>query len=99
MSNEIAAVTAQEHKDHNYEVTVIVDGVGTEKHFPAHITVQEAIRRSLPPRDQPDIDKFFMVDGNLGTSALDPQVTLEEAGVRDGHVLSVTKTAGGGGAR
>lgn len=99
MNQQIETANEHERKDHNYEVTVIVDGVGTTKHFPSNITVKEAIRRSLPPRDQPDIDKFFMVDGNLGANALDPQATLESAGVRDGHVLSVTKTAGGGGTR
>ena len=38
-----------------------------------------------------------MVDGNLGALPLDPSLTLQAAGVRDGHVLSITKKNGGGG--
>jgi hypothetical protein len=38
-----------------------------------------------------------MADGDVGTAPLNPDLTLKAAGVRDGHVLSITKKNGGGG--
>ncbi|WP_457337184.1 hypothetical protein [Rhizobacter sp. P5_C2] len=87
----------REEEDRLYEVTVILDGEDKARRFPAAMTVLQAIRRSLPPRDRPNAADFEMVDGNLGTSALDVNLTLKAAGVRDGHVLSITKKNGGGG--
>lgn len=84
-------------EDRFYEVTVILDGLDRPQRFPAEMTVRQAIRRSLPPRDRPQVDQFDMVDGNLGQQALNPDATLKAAGVRDGHVLSITKKNGGGG--
>lgn len=86
-----------EEEDHVYEVKVLLDGEVKDRRFPAALTVLQAIRRSLPPRDRPNASEFEMVDGNLGTNALDPNATLKAAGVRDGHVLSITKKNGGGG--
>ena len=79
------------------KVIVILDGEDKARRFPAAMTVLLAIRRSLPPRDRPNASDFEMVDGNLGTSPLDVNLTLKAAGVRDGHVLSITKKNGGGG--
>lgn len=87
----------REEEDRLYEVVVILDGEDKARRFPAAMTVLQAIRRSLPPRDRPNAAEFEMVDGNLGTSALDVHQTLKAAGVRDGHVLSITKKNGGGG--
>lgn len=87
----------REHEDRFYEVTVVLDGEGRPRRFPAGMTVLEATRRSLPPRDRPQVTEFDMVDGNLGMNPLNPSLTLKAAGVRDGHVLSITKKNGGGG--
>lgn len=84
-------------EDRLYEVVVILDGEEKARRFPASMTVLQALRRSLPPRDRPSAAEFEMVDGNLGTSALDVNLTLKAAGVRDGHTLSITKKNGGGG--
>lgn len=84
-------------EDRFYEVTVLLDGEPTPRRFPATLTVQHAIRRCLPPRDRPQVTDFEMVDGQVGPTPLDPNLTLKEAGVRDGHVLSITKKNGGGG--
>ena len=84
-------------EDRFYEVTVILDGEDRQRRFPAGMTVQQAIRRSLPPRDRPQVTDFEMVDGNLGPLPLDSSLTLKSAGVRDGHILSITKKTGGGG--
>lgn len=87
----------REAEDRLYEVTVILDGEDRPRRFPAMMTVREAIRRSLPPSDRPNVDEFDMVDGDIGTAALNGSSTLKAAGVRDGHVLSITKKNGGGG--
>ena len=87
----------REEEDRLYEVIVILDGEDKARRFPAGMTVLQAIRRSLPPRDRPNVADFEMVDGALGTAALDVNLTLKAAGVRDGHVLSITKKNGGGG--
>jgi hypothetical protein len=83
--------------DHNYSVTVVVDGVPKKHHLPAHMTVLEAVRTCLAPRDKPQAEDFTMVDRQIGTSPLEHSQTLEQAGVRDGHLLSITKRDGGGG--
>lgn len=87
----------REEEDRFYEVTVILDGEDRPRRFPAAMTVIEATRRCLPPADRPKVAEFDMVDGNVGTAALNPSLTLKAAGVRDGHVLSITKKNGGGG--
>lgn len=87
----------REAEDRLYEVIVILDGEDKARRFPAGMTVLQAIRRSLPPRDRPNVTDFEMVDGALGTAALGVNLTLKAAGVRDGHVLSITKKNGGGG--
>ena len=61
------------------------------------MTVLQATLRCLPPRDRPHVSDFDMVDGNIGIAPLDPALTLKAAGVRDHHVLSITKKNGGGG--
>jgi len=87
----------REEEDRFYEVTVLLDGEDRELRFPAAMTVREAIRRCLPPADRPNVSDFDMVDGNIGTAELNPDVTLKAAGVRDEHILSITKKNGGGG--
>lgn len=87
----------REEEDRLYEVVVILDGEDKGRRFPAAMTVLQAVRRSLPPRDRPNATDFEMVDGTLGASVLDVNQTLRAAGVRDGHVLSITKKNGGGG--
>lgn len=87
----------REHEDRFYEVTVILDGEDRDHRFPAMMTVREATRRSLPPRDRPQVNEFDLADGNVGTAPLNPDLTLKQAGVRDGHTLSITKKNGGGG--
>lgn len=89
--------TVPRAEDRFYEVTVILDGEDRPRRFPAMMTVREAIRRSLPPADRQKVDEFDMVDGDVGTGALNASSTLKAAGVRDGHVLSITKKNGGGG--
>jgi hypothetical protein len=88
---------ARDHEDRFYEVTVILDGEDRQRRLPAAMTVREATRRCLPPRDRPQVSEFEMADGDVGTAPLNPDLTLKAAGVRDGHVLSITKKNGGGG--
>jgi hypothetical protein len=87
----------RENEDRFYEVTVLLDGEDRPSRFPAMMTVREATRRSLPPVDRPKVGEFDIVDADVGTSPLSPDLTLKAAGVRDGHVLSITKKNGGGG--
>lgn len=84
-------------EDRFYDVTVILDGEDKQRRFPAMMTVREATRRSLPAKDRPQVNDFDMVDGNTGTAPLNPDISLKDAGVRDGHILSITKKSGGGG--
>lgn len=85
--------------DHRYDVTVLIDGEAQKRRFPSRITVRQAIRRCLPRADRDNVDAFQMVDTNLGTNPLLMEQTLHDAGVRDGHLLSITKKDGGGGAK
>ncbi|MES2928599.1 MAG: hypothetical protein V4843_17380 [Pseudomonadota bacterium] len=87
----------RETEDASYEVVVLLDGEDQVHSFPANITVLEAIRRSLAPRDRDQAAEFVMVDATTGAASLDPNATLKAAGVRDGHTLSITKKNGGGG--
>lgn len=87
----------RDEEDRFYEVTVILDGEDRPRRLPAAMPVHEATRRCLPPADRPKVAEFDMVDGNVATAALNPSLTLKAAGVRDGHVLSITKKNGGGG--
>lgn len=87
----------REAEDRFYDVTVILDGEDKQRRFPAMMTVREATRRSLPAKDRPQVNDFDMVDGNIGTVPLNPDISLKDAGVRDGHILSITKKSGGGG--
>lgn len=87
----------REAEDPTYEVVVLLDGEDEVHSFPANITVLEAIRRSLAPRDRDQVADFVMVDATLGTDSLNPGATLQVSGVRDGHTLSITKKNGGGG--
>ena len=83
--------------DTHYEVTVLLDGVPKQERFPARISVLEAIRMSLAPKDKPKAADFIMVDAAVIRDPLGHSLTLETAGVRDGHTLSITKKDGGGG--
>jgi hypothetical protein len=86
-------------EDQHYDVTVLVDGEAQKRRFPSRMTVRHAMRRCLPRVDRDKVDSFQMVDTNLGMTPLPPEKTLHEVGVRDGHVLSITKKDGGGGAK
>lgn len=88
----------REHDDRFYDVTVLLDGEDHATRFPVELTVQEAIKKSLAPKDKPQVTDFSMVDRNLGTAPLPMNSTLQAAGVRDGHLLSITRNNGGGGA-
>ena len=96
-ANDRFFTSLREPGDRFYDVTVILDGEDKQRRFPAMMTVREAIRRSLPAKDRPQVNDFVMVDGNVGTAPLSPDISLKSAGVRDGHVLSITKKSGGGG--
>lgn len=87
----------RETEDPTFEVVVLLDGEDQVHSFPSHITVLEAIRRSLAPRDRDHVVDFVMVDATLSAASLDPNAALKVAGVRDGHTLSITKKNGGGG--
>ena len=87
----------RDEEDRFYEVTVILDGDDRQRRFPSGITVLNALRRSLPARDRAQVGEFDMVDANVGTAPLAHDLTLKAAGVRDGHILSITKKNGGGG--
>lgn len=97
-----AAAGGQDHSnpstaDHKYQVTVLFDGADSAEEFPVNMKVREAILKCLPPKDKPNVADFEMVDANIGTQPLNADLTLLQAGVRDGHVLSITKKHGGGG--
>ncbi|HEX2544479.1 MAG TPA: hypothetical protein VHL79_06355 [Ramlibacter sp.] len=97
MAQDDHAQPEGQHPDRQYEVTVLLDGVPKPERFPARITVLEAIRMALAPKDKPKASDFLMVDAANSRSPLDHSQTLEAAGVRDGHTLSITKKDGGGG--
>lgn len=96
-ANDRFYTVRRDNEDRFYEVTVIFDGEDLRRRFAAGMTVLQAMLRCLPPRDRPHVSDFDLVDANVGTTPLDPALTLKSAGVRDDHVLSITKKNGGGG--
>ena len=82
---------------HNIKLVILVDGRPVTVEATPETLVLEVIRRALGPDRAEQAGQFDLVP--RGGSALDPSVTLERAGVRDGDHLSLNKQHGGGGHR
>lgn len=84
--------------DHKLTVTVLVDGVPSERTFPSSETVHAVIVQLLSPHDRANADKYRLTDSTQQPpKELDPNLSLAQNGVQNGHVLSLTKKDGGGG--
>lgn len=73
------------------KVEIIVDGKPKNELLLPDLTVLEVIKQLLPNKD-PQEYQLSMKD-----KSLDPTLSLEENGVVDGSVLTLTKRDGGGG--
>lgn len=86
------------HEKHEIlHVVVLVNGKPEDLELPANKKVGEVIRELLKGGEKEKASEYELVDRNLGTDPLNPNMTLWEAGVRSGHTLSLTKKDGGGG--
>jgi len=86
------------HTDHKFSVTVLVDGLPSERTFASSEPVRAVIVELLSPHDRANADKYRLTDSTQQPpKELDPNLSLAQNGVQDGHVLSLTKKDGGGG--
>jgi hypothetical protein len=95
LPKEAIVVTATEHKQ--LHLTIIVDGKPKHVNARADTLVLDVIGEALGPQRAGDADQYELVPA--GGSALDPAVTLAQAGVADRSELSLNKKDGGGAAR
>lgn len=81
--------------DKKLKITIIVDGIPKVEEFPAHLKVEEVIKKLLPAGEKQNWNNYEL--RNSSQQALDPSRSLEENGVKNGDTLSLTKKQGGGG--
>lgn len=94
--DEFITVVGEEQEE-AYDVTVLIDGEAKSYRFAATMTVMQVLLEVLPASDRPHATDFEVGDRAVGNEELPASVTLKDAGVRSGHILSVTKRNGGGG--
>lgn len=91
-SNETFFTVEHEHNEERfYEVTTVYHGDSRLMRLPAQMKVAEATKRVLPKELRPFAEHFHMIDEALGDQTLTAGASLRDAGVKDGHVLLVSK--------
>lgn len=83
--------------DQKLNLTILVNGEPVTKDYPPTIKVIDVIRDLLSAGEKQNTAAYQLVDRNIGPAALDPNMTLAEAGVKNNDTLSLTKKDGGGG--
>ncbi|BBB70171.1 hypothetical protein UNDYM_5918 (plasmid) [Undibacterium sp. YM2] len=81
-----------EEQDRFFEVTAVFNGEQRSIRLPMLMRVNEAIRRILPDDIRVFTEYYIMRDGNQGGIVLAGDRTLRDAGIMDGHVITVAKS-------
>ncbi|MBI2412878.1 MAG: hypothetical protein HYV24_06690 [Deltaproteobacteria bacterium] len=81
-------------KKHKISVTIIVSGLPEIEEYPKSMKVEEIIKKSLPEHEKRNWSDYQLSDKS---TPLDPNKSLEENGVEENDILSLTKKDGGGG--
>lgn len=98
MTNEPhSAAPAKAEEDRQLHLTILVDGKPKPVNERPTDTILDVIKKALGPQREGDADQYQLA--RQGGSALDPALTLRQAGIEDRETLSLTKKAGGGGSR
>lgn len=80
-------------------VTVLVDGEPKPETFSALMKAHAVIVELLPPPERSRAGEFQLTDASMTPQkVLSADLSLEQNGVKDGDLLSLTKKDGGGGA-
>lgn len=92
--NEVFFTVERDHseeQDRFFEVTTVFNGEPRLVRLPMLMRVSEAIRRILPDDIRVFAEYYVMRDGNQGEIILAGDSTLRDAGIKDGHVVTVAK--------
>jgi hypothetical protein len=92
--NEVFFTVERDHseeQDRFFEVTTVFNGEPRPVRLPKLMRVSEAIRRILPDDIRVFAEYYVMRDGNQGEIILAGDSTLRDAGIKDGHVVTVAK--------
>jgi hypothetical protein len=92
--NEVFFTVERDHseeQDRFFEVTTVFNGEPRPVRLPMLMRVSEAIRRILPDDIRVFAEYYVMRDGNQGEIILAGDSTLRDAGIKDGHVVTVAK--------
>jgi len=92
--NEVFFTVERDHseeQDRFYEVTTVFNDEERAMPLPALMRVSEALRRILSADMRAFAEYYVMRDRSEGDIVLPSDSTLRDAGVKDGHVLTVAK--------
>lgn len=92
--NEVFFTVERDHNDEQnrfFEVTTIFNGEQRPMRLPILMHVNEAIRRILPADIRIFAEHYIMRDNSQGDITLYGDNTLRDAGIKDGHVITVAK--------
>jgi len=92
--NEVFFTVERDHdagQDRFIEVVTVFNGEERAVRLPMLMRVSEAIRRILPDEIRVFSEYYVMRDQNHGNVVLNGESTLRDAGVKNGHVVTVAK--------
>lgn len=84
----------QHDAQNKMHLTILVDGIPKEEDFVSNLKVEEVIKKLLPPGEKQNWEKYILSDRE---KKLDASNSLEDNGVKENDVLSLTQKDGGGG--
>ncbi len=92
--NEVFFTVERDHsedQDRYFDVTTFFNGEQRSMRLPKLMHVGEAIRRILPADIRVFAEYYVMLDNSQGDIALAGDSTLRDAGIKDGHVITIAK--------
>jgi hypothetical protein len=84
-----------EEHGHKLHLTIIVDGIPKSEEFPANMKVEAVIKQLLTSGQKQNWEKYQLT--NSSQKILDPSLSLQDNGVKNGDTLALTLKDGGGG--
>lgn len=88
----------RKNEDKLLSVTVLVDGEPNAETYPENKKVHAVIIALLPASEHAHAGGYMLTDSSqVPPKELSADQSLADGGVKDGHILSLTKKDGGGG--